>query len=444
MHGSFQKYNPGKYDVDSNVHRITLYNTVAAGQQHTSRKKRLYLHLDMNCFYAQVEQVSYRLFGLPVIVGGWRKENGVPRGIVATSSYEARQLGIKTAMSAYEAVNICPYLIFLQVHYSKYQAISRQIRVILDSYSPDVEGYSMDEFFLDISFMLKRSEKEITALCSKLKNEIYRKAGLICSVGVSYSKTYAKLASDLKKPDGLVLVINKDQARETIYPMPLKEVWGIGNRRFAKLQQAGITTINDALQRGPIAFEKLFGAYFGKMLFETATGKDKAKVTEPARTPDEVTYMHTFSGWTKDPGRVKGEITKAVSQMCYRMRGYGCRARTFSMYIRFQDEGWKGVNVMFATPGYTSLDSYILPCCLDAAMPLVAKFLGEGMAIRGVGLHTVKMSSSLQQELFFSEDEHGRRLYQGIDIINNRFGLESVKMASGMYAVEGKTHFFDR
>ncbi|MEX0929791.1 MAG: DNA polymerase IV [Balneolales bacterium] len=444
MHGSFQKNNPGHYDVDTNVHRITLYSTVSAGQQHTSRKKRLYLHLDMNCFYAQVEQVSYRLFGLPVIVGGWRKKNGTPRGIVATSSYEARQLGIKTAMSAYEAVKICPYIIFLQVHYSKYQAISRQIRAILDRYSPDVEGYSMDEFFLDISFMIRRSEREITELCSKLKNEIYAKAGLICSVGVSYSKTYAKLASDIKKPDGLILVMNEEQAGEIIYPLSLKEVWGIGNRRFAKLQQSGIETIADALKRGSLPFEKLFGPYFGRMLFETATGKDKARVIEPVHTPDELTYMHTFSDWTKDPQRVKGELTRAVSQLCYRMRGYRCRSRVFGMYIRFQDAGWKGVNILFTTPGHTNLDSYILPCCYEAAMPVVIKFLGEGMAIRGVGINTVKMSYSLQQELFFREDEHGRKLYDGIDIINNRFGLESVRMASSLYAVEGKTHFFDR
>ncbi|MEX0780215.1 MAG: DNA polymerase IV [Balneolales bacterium] len=434
----------GSYDVDRNVHRITLYSTVAAEQQHISKKKRLYLHLDMNCFYAQVEQVSYKLYGLPVIVGGWRKQNGTPRGIVATSSYEARKLGIKTAMSAYEAANICPYIIFLQVHYSKYQAISRQIRAILDNYSPDVEGYSMDEFFLDISFMLNRSEQDIIKMCTRLKNEIYNKVGLICSTGVSYSKTYSKLASDIQKPDGLTLVMNEEQAEEIIHPLPLDEVWGIGSRRYAKLQHAGIKTIRDAMKRGPVPFEKLFGAYFGKMLFETATGKDKAKVIEPVHTPDEITYMHTFSDWTKDPQRVKGEISKAVGQLCYRMRGYGCRANAFGMYIRFQDAGWKGVNVLFTTPGFTNLDSYILPCCYDAAMPLVNKFLCEGMAIRGVGLNTVKMSYALQQELFFQEDEHGRKLYHGIDMINNRFGLESVRMASSMYAVEGKTHFFDR
>ena len=188
------------YDLNRNVHRITLYNTIAADQQHRSMRPRLYLHLDMNCFYAQVEQVSYGLFGMPVIVGGWRKEDGTPRGIVATSSYEARKLGIKTAMSAFEATQICPYILFMQVHYEKYQAISRDIRAILERYAPDVEGYSMDEFFLDITFMLKRPRGETEAMAMRLKNEglwQYRTVVLgggivledLCQAGLRFAQT---------------------------------------------------------------------------------------------------------------------------------------------------------------------------------------------------------------------------------------------------------------
>lgn len=433
------------YDLNRNVHRITLYNTIAADQQHTSRRPRLYLHLDMNCFYAQVEQLCYNLYGIPIIIGGWRKANGIARGIVATSSYEARKLGIKTAMSAFEAQQICPYIVMLQVHYDKYQAISREINAILTTYAPDTESYSMDEYFLDISFLLKRSPQEITYFGNRLKNEIYHKTGLVCSVGIAYSKTYAKLASDLHKPNGMTPVLTEDDAKEIIYPLPLKEVWGIGSRRNAKLAAEGLHTIQDALDRGPMVFQRLFGAYFGKMLFETVTGKDRAMVQDHANhVPKEITYMHTFSDWTDKPDRVRGEITRAVRQLCYRMRGYGCRASTFSGYIRFQDASWKGISFLFNTPGLTNLDEYVLHCCLNTAMPLLSRFLKEGHRIRGIGLHTVQMTAERQLELFFQEDEKMLGMYHAVDRINNKFGLDTITQAASKYSVEGKTHFLDR
>jgi len=433
------------YDLNRNVHRITLYNTIAADHQHRSMRPRLYLHLDMNCFYAQVEQVSYGLFGMPVIVGGWRKEDGTPRGIVATSSYEARKLGIKTAMSAFEATQICPYILFMQVHYEKYQAISRDIRAILERYAPDVEGYSMDEFFLDITFMLKRPRGETEAMAMRLKNEVYGSTGLLCSVGVSYSKTYAKLASDLHKPNGLTCIFDEEQARERLYGLPLKEVWGIGSRRYAKLQSRGLQTIGDAIDRGKGVFADLFGAYFGKMLYETVAGQDRARVMDTTlHTPKEVSYMHTFSDWTDDPVAVEGEITKAVSQLCYRMRGYRRKAVKFAGYIRFQDVDWKGISFVFNTPGYTNLDDYVQQACLHTAMPLLHKFLREGHKIRGIGLHTIELTEGNQTDLFFREDEKIAGLYQAIDHINNRFGLDTILPAAKQHDVKGHTHFFDR
>lgn len=437
---------PEAYDLTRNVHRITLYNTIASTQQHPGNKRpRLYLHLDMNCFYAQVEQQCYELFGIPVIVGGWRRDNGIPRGIVATSSYEARAFGIRTGTSHLEAQQLCPYVVPLQVHWDKYQAISREVARILTRYAPDVEKYSSDESFLDISYMLGSPREEIKALGARLKNEVYRRIRLICSVGVSYSKTYAKLASDLIKPDGLTLVLSPEEAESTIYPLALDEVWGIGSKRFAKLKGEGMETISDAVERGPGAFQKLFGAYFGRMLWETATGKDCARVLDNSNhVPREVTYMHTFSDWSVNLQRIRGEIARAVRQICYRLRGYNRKAEKFGGYIRFQDVDWEGVSFAFNTPGLTNIDDYVLPACLQAAFPLIRRFLREGHRIRGIGLHTIDLGESGQLELFFREDEKLRRLYCAIDRINNRFGLDTVMQASTRYAVEGKTHFLER
>jgi len=437
---------PPAYDLIRNVHRITLYNTISADQQHPSNlKQRLYLHVDMNCFYAQVEQQCYNLFGMPIIVGGWRKENGTPRGIVATSSYEARACGVKTAMSFLEAVQLCPYVVPMQVHYEKYVAISREVKRIFTRYAADAEAYSMDESFLDITYLLGKSRDELQAFGEALRNEIYGRCRLVCSIGISYSKTYAKLASDLKKPNGLTLVLNEDDAREKVYPLPLNEVWGIGSRRYLKLVEAGLVTIQDAVNAGPGGFQKLFGAYFGRMLWETATGKDCAMVRDPENhVPQEVGYMHTFSDWTDEPERVQGEMAKAVRQLCYRMRGYARRAERFHGYIRFQDETWTGAGFDFRAPGLTNIDAYIVEACIASGMPLVRRFLGQGHRIRGIGLSTQELEDTRQLQLFFQEDEKVRGLFYAMDRINNRFGLDAMMPGALRYAVEGKTHFLER
>lgn len=440
--------NPNEYqdyDLEQDVHRITLYSTVAKEHQHVSSKKRLYLHFDMNCFYAQVEQRAYNLYGLPVAMGGWRKENGIARGIVATASYEARALGIKTAMSAFEASQICPYLVFMQIDYDKYKAISGELKEILDTFSPDVEKYSMDEYFLDITFLLKKSRSQIEAFAGKMKQTIFHRLGLVCSVGIATSKTYAKLASDLMKPQGLSLILTPDDAAQYIYPLPVDEVWGIGRRRYQHLQKYGIRTIADAVKQGKVPFQKLFGKMQGQLFWETISGRDKARVlTDEVHIPEEVSYMHTFSDWTVDPNAVKGEIVKAVRKVCYRMRGYKRKARRWGCHIRFQEAHWEGQSVVFNTPGFTNLDDYVLNACLAEAMRIVNSALSKGIKIRGVGLYTIEMQQIEQGELFFQESEQVRHLYRATDCLNNCYGPDTVAKAAIHESVKGNTHFVNR
>jgi len=438
-----EKYT--NYDLEQDVHRITLYSTVAKEHQHVSRKKRLYLHLDMNCFYAQVEQQTYNLYGLPVAMGGWRKPNGVARGIVATASYEARALGIKTAMSAFEASQICPYLVFLQIDYDKYKAISRELKSILENFSPDVEKYSMDEYFMDITFLLKKTRAGLEAFAGRIKQEIYRRLGLVCSVGIATSKTYSKLASDLMKPAGLSLILTPDDAAQYIYPLPVDEVWGIGRRRSNHLRKQGIYTIADAVKQGKAPFQKLFGEMQGRLFWETVTGRDKARVlANDIHIPDEVSYMHTFSDWTDDPIEVKGEIVKAVKKVCYRMRGYERKARKWGCHIRYQEAHWEGYSFTFNTPGFTNLDDYVLNACLPGAMRIIKSALKKGIKIRGIGLHTIEMQQTEQLEIFFREKEEVRHLYRAADCLNNCYGPDTVAKAAIHESVKGKTHFVNR
>ncbi|MCC5940143.1 MAG: DNA polymerase IV [Balneolaceae bacterium] len=434
-----------QYDLEQDVHRITLYSTVAKEHQHISGKKRLYLHLDMNCFYAQVEQRAYNLYGLPLAMGGWRKPNGVARGIVATASYEARALGIKTAMSAFEASQICPYLVFMQIDYDKYKGLSRQLKSILDTYSPDVEKYSMDEYFMDITFLLGNSRRQLEAFAHKMKNDIFRQLGLVCSVGIATSKTYSKLASDLKKPKGLSLILTPDDAAQYIYPLPMDEVWGIGRRRYEHLKRYGLLTIADAHKQGPAPFKKLFGEMQGQLFWETVTGRDRAKVlTNEVHIPDEVSYMHTFSDWTDEPTLVRGEIVKAVRKVCYRMRGYKRKARRWSCHIRYQEAHWEGVSFAFTTPGFTNLDDYVLTACLPNAMEIVNSAVRKGIKIRGIGLHTIEMQQTEQLEIFFTEEQRIQHLYRAADCLNNCYGPDTVAKAAIHESVKGNTHFVNR
>ena len=433
------------YDLEQDVHRITLYSTVAKEHQHVSAKPRLYLHLDMNCFYAQVEQRAYNLYGLPLAMGGWRKPNGTARGIVATASYEARALGIKTAMSAFEASQICPYLVFMQIDYDKYKGISRRLKEILDTFSPDVEKYSMDEYFMDITFLKGKPRAHLESFARSIKNAIYKNLGLVCSVGIATSKTYSKLASDLRKPDGVMLVLNPDDAAQYIYPLAVDEVWGIGRRRAEHLKKYGILTIADTVRQGKVPFQKLFGEMQGQLFWETVTGRDRARVLQNEQhIPDEVSYMHTFSDWTENPVEVKGEIVKAVRKVCYRMRGYNRKARRWGCHIRYQEAHWEGRSFAFNTAGYTNLDDYVLKECLPQAMQIVNEALRRGIKIRGIGLHTIEMVHTEQMELFFRERDEVRHLYRAADCLNNCYGPDTVTKAAIHESVKGKTHFVNR
>jgi DNA polymerase-4 len=438
---------PGSYDVDANVHKITDYSCISADMQHRSLEKRLYLHLDMNCFYAQVEQLCFNLYGMPVYIGGWYKDNGTPRGIVATASYEARAFGIKTGMAAFEAEQLCPYLIGLQAHYEKYKGISRQIQQVLSQFAMDVEKYSMDEYFLDINFLKNKPLSAIRNYCFELQETIRNEIGLACSIGVSNSKTYAKLASDLKKPNGITIIVTQEAVKKKIYPLNLDEVWGIGRRRYRKLKARGLKTIGDAVQRGGRVFQELFGAYFGKLLYEVATGQDRAKVLTPsdsAADPEQLNYMHTFSDQTKDIDRVRGEIMKGISQLCYRMRGYGLKADRYYCYLRVQDRKWSGIKFRFNTEGKTNLDDYIGYECMKKANSHLKRLLKSGYALRGIGIGALSFENKKQLELFFQEKEKMRRFYLVQDAINNKYGRETIQKATAKYAVPGKTHFLGR
>ncbi len=437
--------DPGPYQLQKNVHNITRYQTIAADMQHRSMEDRLYMHVDMNAFYAQVEQLCYNLYGMPVVVGGWRKEDGTVKGIVATSSYEAREWGITTGSSALEAYRLCPFVVLKQVDYDKYKAFSKRIKEVLDTFSPDTEAYSMDEFFLDITWRRGASREQLLEMGWEVKEAIREETGLYCSVGISTSKTYSKLASDLQKPDGLTVIHTGEEIRQQIWPLPLDEVWGIGRRRYAKLKLEGLYTIRDGIERGYPVFQRLFGQYFGKILWMTVAGKDQAVVMDQSDyVPERVSYGHTFSTWTTDPWKVAGELAKGVRQVCYRLRGYGKKSDKFFGNVRFQGSGREGFSFTFRAPGLTNLDGYVLQSCLQKAMPMLRYCRDRGKRFRAIMLGTTELNMTTQMELFFRENPDIQRMYRAMDYLNNRFGMDTVDHGISHFEVKGNTHFKER
>lgn len=444
-----RKNNDHSYQPEHDVHRITLYNTIYPEHQHKSRKERLYLHFDFACFYAQVEQLRKSLYGLPLIIGGWRKENGQVKGIVATASYEARSFGIKTGMSAYEAWQLCPHVCMLQVDYDSYTAISKQVHFIFKEFAPVVERYSMDEYFMEVDFLKDRSRKEIDEFARRLQDRIYEVTNLVGAVGIARSKTYAKLSSSLDKPKGRTLILTDDDERNQIWPLEVNEVWGVGRRRHEHILAEGYKTIGDVAERGNIhTFTRLFGANFGKMLYQTITGNDQGRVLEEIsddyKPKQGVSYGHTFSEGSTSIERIKGEYAIAVQQICYRMRAYGIRANSYSGMFGFNEPDKPGVGFRFVTEAHTNIDDYVYSALMEKVLPAIEKASQHGMEIRNIGLGTHKIDKTNQLNVFFQDDEDKVARTKAVDQIRNRFGPEYITKANTMTRVEGYTHFLER
>lgn len=443
------KHKSHPYQPEQDLHRITLYNTVYPEHQHTSRKERLYLHFDFACFYAQVEQLRKNIYGIPLIIGGWRKENGQVKGIVATASYEARKMGISTGISAFEAFQLCPYVCMLQVDYDAYTAISKQVHFIFKEFAPVVERYSMDEYFMEIDFLKDRSRKEINDFALRLQKRIYEATRLVGAVGVGRSKTYAKLSSSLNKPKGRTLILTDEDERNEIWPLPLKKVWGVGRRRHEHILAEGYKTIGDVAERGnKQTFIRLFGANFGKMLYETITGQDQGRVmeeiSEDYKPKQGVSYGHTFSEGSTEVDRIKGEFAIAVQKVCYRMRAYGIRASSYSGMFGFNEQGKSGVGFRFVTPAHTNIDDYVYQACMDAILPSIEQACRNGQEIRNIVLGTHDIDKTSQLNVFFQDDEEKAARIQAMDQIKNRFGQQYITRGNTLHRVTGNTHFLSR
>ena len=381
------------------------------------------LHADMDAFYTSVEQRDRpELRGKPVVVGG-----RPPRGVVAAASYEARVFGIRSAMSSAEAVQRCPHAHFLHGDMQKYGRESRRLRELFTELSPDVEPISLDEAFIDVTASLRALRGTPREIGARLKERVFTATGLRVSVGIGPTKMVAKIASDLSKPDGL-LVVEADEVRGFLAPLPIARLWGVGEVTESALVARGLRTIGDlaALEEGKLP------AWLGP-LWKLARGEDGRSV-EADRDARSYGEENTFAADLVDREEICDAIGQHAEAVARRLRRDRVRGDVVRLKVKSTER--------LARPGryrlYTRQTTLAAPTddgmtVRDAAcalflrgdLPLPIRLVGVAVAgIRSAG-------ASVGDQMAIFEPRRRRELNHALDAILMRFGDAAVRRGAG-------------
>lgn len=288
------------------------------------------MHVDMDAFFASVEQLDHPEYkGHPVIVGGLSS-----RGVVATASYEARKFGVHSAMPISRAKKLCPQGIFVYPNMARYKEISHIIHKVMEEFTPIIEPLSLDEAFLDVTGITHKFTGP-KALGRAIKDRVFEETGLIISAGLAPNKFLAKLASDLDKPDGLV-VIPYGKECESLANFPIKRIWGVGPSTERRLKVGGFALIKDVQN---LPDEKPLVPYVGnqaRRIWELARGIDERPV-EPDRQIQSVGNEETYESDVEDPAVIDLELHYFANRVAKRLRKYGLMGHTVSIKVRYND-----------------------------------------------------------------------------------------------------------
>ena len=292
--------------------------------------RRWIMHVDMDAFFASVEQLDHPEYkGHPVIVGGLSS-----RGVVATASYEARKFGVHSAMPISRAKKLCPHGIYVYPNMARYKEISHIIHKVMEEFTPNIEPLSLDEAFLDVTGITHKFTGP-KALGRAIKDRVFEETGLIISAGLAPNKFLAKLASDLDKPDGLV-VIPYGKECESLVNFPIKRIWGVGPSTERRLKDGGFTLIKDVQA---LPDEKPLVPYVGnqaRRIWELARGIDERPV-EPNRQIQSVGNEETYESDVEDPAVIDLELHYFANRVAKRLRKYGLMGHTVSIKVRYND-----------------------------------------------------------------------------------------------------------
>lgn len=386
--------------------------------------ERIILHIDMDAFFAAIEQRDHPEYrGKPVVVGADPRE-GKGRGVVSTCSYEAREYGIHSAMPISQAYKRCPHAIYLHGRMERYQEASRSVMKILDDFSAIVEPLSIDEAFLDISGcirLLGSPEK----IAKNMKKRIRDELGLTASVGIAPTKFVAKIASDHEKPDGLVIVSDA-QVESFLRPLPISRMWGVGKKTQPVLEKLGIHTIGDLADYPQDKIVKKLGKS-GLQYWRLAHGIDPRDVVRhgDAKSMSQET---TFSADTDDVEKIEHTLFFLCTDLSRLLRNEGIAGRTVTLKIRLED---------FTT--FTRSESHcdLIDGSNDIYKIIIKLFRNfdrqeKKVRLIGVSVSNLNTSAEKQLSLFEAQKDSQSKADQVMDLVQQKFGVRSIKKASLM------------
>jgi DNA polymerase-4 len=378
---------------------------------------RAIAHVDMDAFYASVEQRDRpELRGLPVVVGADPRG----RGVVSAASYEARVFGVRSAMPIGKAARLCPHGVFLPVDMAKYARVSDEIMAILGDFSPLVEPVSVDEAFVDLTGTASLFGPPPDAVRS-IKRRIRAETGLTASAGLASNKFIAKIASDLRKPDGLV-VVEPGREAEFLAPLPIERLWGVGKATAKSLAALGIASIGQLQRLSRAVLVARLGDH-GADLHELAYGRDDRAVT-PWTVPKSMGAETTFERDTDDRARLSTTLRGQAERVARELRAGGAAASRVTLKLRFAD--FRTITRSHTgDPTQDGLELYRRVMALFTREPLVQR-----VRLIGVSASTLGPPAAGQLGLLDPNAVRRERLARAVDGLTSRFGAGVIRPAA--------------
>ena len=381
---------------------------------------RKILHIDMDAFYASIEQQDNpALKGQPVIVGG----DAEKRGVVSAASYEARAFGVHSAMPASQARRLCPQGVFLPVRMDRYREVSGQIFEVFQGYTPLIEPLSLDECFLDVTGC-ESLFGPAPEMAREIKRKILVRTGLTASAGIAPNKFLAKIASDWRKPDGLV-EIKPDEVGAFLENLPISKLWGVGKSTEEILKGMGILRAGQLAQYPPEGIGKKLGK-FGLELLALARGEDNRPVV-PHEEAKSLSQEQTFTPDLQDRQAMEQILLDQAEQVGWELRKQKLKGQTVHLKVRYPDFILITRSQTLSLPTDAGMEIY------RTAVKLLEKTEVRSRKARllGVGVSNLRhRDTPLQRGLFDSYREKEEKSLEAVDKIWNKFGPEAIKRAS--------------
>ena len=379
---------------------------------------RQIIHVDMDAFYASVEQFDNPdLAGKAVIVGGDPKK----RSVVSAASYEARKFGVHSAMPMSQAIRLCPNAIVLPVRMERYAELSQQIHAIFQKFTPEIEPISLDEAFLDVTASLQLfgiAEK----IGREIKHQIAEQLGLVASVGIAINKFLAKLASDLDKPDGFVIITEQNK-QQILDPLPVSKIWGVGKVTEKALKSKGIKTIGQLREAPPQDLQAILGDQTPHML-RLAQGIDNREV-ESNREAKSISSEQTFATDITDKDILLSVLLNQVEDIAERLRTNNFEAKTITLKLRYEDFRTITRSTTFDCP--TNTTKTLWRQAKEVFVKWHKKSAGP-LRLLGFGASGLQKAGTGQQSLFTEpRQQKQERLDKAFDEIRGKFGHDALR-----------------